>query len=115
MPTEVFPERVAILPRVLLAPDPTGEEVETWPDPTPAQEHWARIDSVSGSAGDGELPRGGKETFRLKFVHLVPLTANDRVRLKERGEVFAIIGAWRERVEGGRGFRTVCSCCSPTY
>lgn len=112
---EQFIERIQVLPRVLVTADATGEEVETWPDPDPPQEHWARMDTVSGAAGDGELPRGGKDTLRLKFRHEIPLTPADRVRFKDRGTVYAIVGVWKERAPNGRGLRTVCSCCTPTY
>lgn len=114
MSRDTYPDRIAVLPRVLAAADATGEEVESWPDPTPAQEHWARIDSFTGTA-DGELPRGADERLRLLFRHLVTLAAEDRVRLKDTGDVYSVVGVWRERHPSGRGWQTVCSLVNPTY
>ncbi|HEY1191938.1 MAG TPA: hypothetical protein VGE74_30185 [Gemmata sp.] len=103
----MYPDRIAILPRVLAAPDAPGEEVPSWPDPDPAQEHWARIEAPSGSE-TGDPPAGSSQSMVLRFRHVVTVAAVDHVRLKDTGDEFAVLGVWRERVtDGGRGFQTV--------
>jgi hypothetical protein len=43
----------------------------------------------------------------LRFRAVVSLAAVDRVRL-DTGDVYAVVGVWRERAEHG-GWQTVCS------
>lgn len=106
-----YRNKVAILPRVL-TPDPSGngEQLESWPDPTPAQEYWAVIETPSGDE-DTEPPRRSHQSFRLRFRTLAAVAPIDRVRLKEFNEVYSVLGVWRERSEQG-GWQTVCDVSS---
>ncbi|HYH63684.1 MAG TPA: head-tail adaptor protein [Urbifossiella sp.] len=102
-----YREWVTILPVQLAAPDATGEEVESWPDP-PADttRHAARFDAAAG----GETAAAPRQTFRthtLRFRCEVPLTAADRVEID--GTTYGVTGAWRERAAEGRGFQTVAT------
>ncbi|AMV23420.1 Phage head-tail joining protein [Gemmata sp. SH-PL17] len=106
-----YRDKIAILSRVLAAPDEDGEPVESWPDPRPAQEHWARIEAPSGDESN-QTPRGSDNSAVLRFRHLVKLAAVDRVRIKETGDVYAVVGIWRERAESG-GWQTVCALAAP--
>lgn len=102
-----YREWVTLLPRQLAAPDATGEEVESWPDP-PADttRHAAKFEAAAG----GETAQAQRQTFRtltLRFRHEVPLTAADKVVID--GTTYAVTGAWRERAREGRGFQTVAT------
>lgn len=108
-----YRDRVAILPRVLASADATGEQVESWPDPNPAQEHWAEIETPNGSEAS-DTPKQSNNALRLRFRHLVTLAAVDRVRLKESDDVWCVVGLWRERSECG-GWQTVALLASPLY
>lgn len=108
-----YRDMVAILPRVLAAVDATGEEVESWPTPSPVQENWARIESPGGTEAS-DTPKQSNSAMRLRFRHLVTLAAVDRVTLKETADTWAVVGVWRERSECG-GWQTVCSLASILY
>jgi hypothetical protein len=106
-----YRDRIAILPRVLAGADAPGEEVDSWPDPRPAREHWARIEAPGGDESN-ENPRGSGNSATLRFRTLVVLAAVDRVRIKETGDVYSVTGVWRERAENN-GWQTVCSLSAP--
>lgn len=103
-----YRDRVVILTRSLAAADDTGEEVESWAEPDPGTgEHWARLEAPAG----GETMDANRQSYRtmtLRFRHVVPLEAVDRVRLKETGDEFGVTGVHKERSESG-GWQTVCS------
>lgn len=101
-----YPDRIAILPRVLASPDAPGEEVASWPDPDPVQEHWARIESPTGTE-TGDPPAGSSQTMILRFRHVVTVATVDHVRLKDISTEYAVLGAWRERCTDAPGFQTV--------
>lgn len=102
-----YREWVTILPVQLAAPDATGEEVESWPDPPAVTtRHAARFEAAAG----GETATAQRQTFRthtLRFRHEVPLTAADKVSID--GTTYGVTGAWRERDKDGRGFQTVAT------
>lgn len=114
MPARVYQERVAVLPRVLAAADAPGEEVESWPDPVPAQEHWAVIENPTGFEAS-DTPKQSNNAMQLRFRHQIPLAATDRVRLKDSGDVWCVVGVWRERCTDAPGWQTVCTLASPLY
>lgn len=102
-----YREWVTILPRTLAAPDATGEEVESWPDP-PADttRHAARFE-VSAGGETAQAQRQTFNTFTIRFRGEVPLSAVDRVSIE--GEVYTVTAVWSERSEIGRGWQTLAS------
>jgi hypothetical protein len=110
---KLYPDLIEILPRALAAAALDGEEVASWPDPTPPQRHWARIESASGSNG-GAAPASSGGGLALRFRHRVTVAAFDRVRVKETGDVYGVTGLWTERAEDG-GWQTVCTLAFPDF
>lgn len=106
-----YRDLVSRYPRTLAAPDATGEEPESWAPASPAEQHWARIESPTGDESS-EPPRQAWRGMRLRFRHAVALEATDHVYLEEIGEEYAVKGVWRERAESG-GWQTVCAIGGP--
>lgn len=106
-----YRDYVLILPRVLADADATGEEVGSWPDPDPAEGHWARIEAPGGSEGAAPPVQSG-DSATLRFRHEAPVAAVDHVRLDDGGAEYAVTGVWRER-SGCGGWQTVCSISGP--
>lgn len=113
MPLKLYRDLIEVLPRTLAAADAGGEEVASWPDPTPAQRHWARIESAGGS-DSAAAPAGSGAGLQIRFRHLVTVAAVDRVRVRETGDVYGVTGVWRERDESG-GWQTLCTLAAPDY
>lgn len=96
--------RVTILPRVLSAQGPNGEEVESWPGP--GASYFAR--PVALSAGE-TITQGIREpTGAAKYAirgRAISVSAVDRLQ-KHTGELWSIVGVVRDEAED----ETVLSC-----
>ncbi len=108
-----YRDMIQVFPRVLAAADAAGEEVESWPTPNPVQEHWAKIEGPAGSEAS-DTPKQSNLFATIRFRHLVTIAPVDRVATKDTGDVYAVVGVWRERSECG-GWQTVCSLASILY
>jgi head-tail adaptor len=108
-----YRDRVRILTRSLAAADGMGEEVESWPDPGAGNnEHWCRREQPAGGEAP-QVPRQLTANLTIRFRKVVTIAAVDRVIVLPEGDVYAVVGTWRERAEDG-GWQTLAAL-SGTY
>jgi head-tail adaptor len=97
-----YRQRVVILARVLAAQGANGEEVESWPDPTPGtNEYQAAEESLTGGETivQGLRQATGGKRLRIKG-RFIAVNAYDRIKVKATGEYFAVTGMYRDLSNG---------------
>lgn len=93
--------RVIVCKRTLTANGDNGEDVESWPEPTPGeQEYWSALDSLT----PGEtIAQGLRQTLDGRRLRLrgrnLPVAAVDRLRMKATGTLYSITAVAFEEVE----------------
>lgn len=108
-----YRDRVRILTRSLAAADGFGERVESWPEVTDGTaDRWAIIEAPTGGEAPA-TPRQGTADMQVRFRAVAAIEAVDRLKILATGDVYAVVGVWRERAEDG-GWQTVVSL-SGTY
>ena len=92
--------RIERLPVVYAAQTANGEEVPSWPDPTPAQEYFAARLNLTGGEQIVQGLRNSTGSMKLSIKgRAIPFNAADRVRVKVTGELFNITGMSRDTGE----------------
>ena len=104
-----YDTRLVFLPRVMVAADTYGEEVETFPDPPAVTVEWwaAEVDPSAGEALVRAVQQTtGATTFRLHGDATGSLTTYDRVKERVSETVYSIDGIRFDR----RAWETVLTC-----
>lgn len=96
-----FDLRIVRLARVLAAQSANGEEVESFPDPTPgSEEYFASREALSGGEQIVQGLRQSMGAMKLRIKgRAIAFDAFDRVKVKHTGEVFAVTSLYRDRAD----------------
>lgn len=94
-PTSQYRLRLTILPRVLAAQGPNGEEAESWPAPSSSYSAARESLNAGEQIAQGMAVSTGMQKLRIKG-RAIAVRDVDRIKFEATGEVFNVTSVSRE-------------------